>query len=90
VKDDWSLVLICWTLSFSDIGNLDCLITREPGGEHLKQLIVKNVLMKTQKIRYKLPKTRYFSMEFPKTVTLSAGMSWMIPITFRPLAKVSF
>lgn len=54
----------------------------------MKQLIVKNVLMKTQKIRYKLPKTRYFSMEFPKTVTLSAGMSWMIPITFRPLAKV--
>jgi hypothetical protein len=54
----------------------------EPGGEHIKQLIVKNVVMKTQKIRYKLPKTRfaviytrYFSLEFPETQTLSAGMS---------------
>ncbi|KAJ3381899.1 hypothetical protein HDU84_004761 [Entophlyctis sp. JEL0112] len=60
----------------------------EPGGEHVKHLIVKNVVMKTQKIKYKLPKTRFFSMEFPETVTLSAGMSWTIPITFRPVAKV--
>lgn len=27
-------------------------------------------------------------MEFPETVTLSAGMSWTISITFRPVAKV--
>ena len=60
---------------------------REPGGEHVKQLVVKNVVMKTQKIKYKLPQTRYFSMEFPETQTLSAGMSWIIPITFRPVAK---
>ncbi|KAJ3105560.1 hypothetical protein HDU97_007902 [Phlyctochytrium planicorne] len=59
----------------------------EPGGEHLKHLVVKNVVMKTQKIKYKLPQTRYFSMEFPETQTLSAGMSWTIPITFRPVAK---
>ncbi|KAJ3149889.1 hypothetical protein HK101_002002 [Irineochytrium annulatum] len=59
----------------------------EPGGEYVKQLIVKNVVMKTQKIKYKLPQTRYFSMEFPETNTLSAGMSWTIPITFRPVAK---
>lgn len=59
----------------------------EPGGEHVKQLVVKNVVMKTQKIKYKLPQTRYFSMEFPETITLSAGMSWTIPITFRPVAK---
>ncbi|KAJ3334134.1 hypothetical protein HDU76_008596 [Blyttiomyces sp. JEL0837] len=59
----------------------------EPGGEHVKNLVVKNVVMKTQKIKYKLPQTRYFSMEFPETQTLSAGMSWTIPITFRPVAK---
>ncbi|KAJ1558489.1 hypothetical protein HK096_011640 [Nowakowskiella sp. JEL0078] len=59
----------------------------EPGGEHIKQLVIKNVVMKTQKIKYKLPQTRYFSMEFPETITLSAGMSWTIPITFRPVAK---
>ena len=44
--------------------------------------------MKTQKIKYKLPHTRYFSMDFPETVTLSAGMSLTVPITFRPVAKV--
>jgi hypothetical protein len=32
----------------------------EPGGEHVKQLVVKNVVMKTQKIKYKLPKTRFY------------------------------
>ncbi|KAI8822927.1 uncharacterized protein EV422DRAFT_585444 [Fimicolochytrium jonesii] len=62
----------------------------EPGGEHIKQLVVKNVVMKTQKIKYKLPQTRYFSMEFPETMTLSAGMSWTIPITFRPVAKENY
>ena len=62
----------------------------EPGGEYIKQLVVKNVAMKTQKIKYKLPQTRFFSMEFPEFVTLSAGMSWNIPVTFRPVAKVSF
>ncbi|KAI8813741.1 hypothetical protein BJ742DRAFT_377453 [Cladochytrium replicatum] len=62
----------------------------EPGGEYVKNLVVKNVVMKTQKMRYKLPQTRYFSMNFPETVTLSAGMSWTIPITFRPVAKESY
>ncbi|KAJ3300829.1 hypothetical protein HK104_000022 [Borealophlyctis nickersoniae] len=62
----------------------------EPGGEHVKQLVVKNVVMKTQKIKYKLPQTRYFSMEFPETMTLSAGMSWTVPITFRPVAKEGY
>jgi hypothetical protein len=46
--------------------------------------------MKTQKIKYKLPKSKYFSVDFPETVTLSAGMSWTIPITFRPVAKESY
>ncbi|TPX66179.1 hypothetical protein SpCBS45565_g04639 [Spizellomyces sp. 'palustris'] len=62
----------------------------EPGGEHVKHLVVKNVVMKTQKIKYKLPQTRYFSMEFPETVTLSAGMNWTVPITFRPVAKENY
>lgn len=63
-------------------------LTREPGGEYIKYLVIKNVVMKTQKIKYKLPQTRYFSMEFPETQTLSAGMNWTVPITFRPVAKV--
>ena len=46
--------------------------------------------MITQKIKYKLPKTKYFSVEFPEVVVLSAGMSWTIPITFRPVNKESY
>ncbi|KAJ3320632.1 hypothetical protein HDV06_005150 [Boothiomyces sp. JEL0866] len=59
----------------------------EPGGEYVKSLVIKNVVMKTQKIKYKLPGTRYFSMEFPETQTLSAGMKWTVNVTFRPVAK---
>ncbi|KAI8912237.1 hypothetical protein DFJ77DRAFT_542027 [Powellomyces hirtus] len=62
----------------------------EPGGEYVKQMTVKNVVMKTQKIKYKLPQTRYFSMEFPETTTLSAGMNWTVPVTFRPVAKENY
>jgi hypothetical protein len=61
---------------------------REPGGEYVKNLVIKNVTTKTQKIQYKLPSTKFFSMEFPKVMTLSAGMSWTVPITFRPVTKV--
>lgn len=61
---------------------------REPGGEYVKHIVIKNVVMKTQKIRYALPTSTYFSMDFPETKTLSAGMSWTVPITFRPVAKV--
>ncbi|KAI9141425.1 hypothetical protein BKA69DRAFT_1166792 [Paraphysoderma sedebokerense] len=62
----------------------------ELGGEHSKQLLIKNVSMKTQKIKYQLPHTRYFSMPYPETMTLSAGMNWTIPITFRPVAKEEY
>lgn len=57
--------------------------------EIVKHLVIKNVLMKTQKIRYTLPTTPFFSVEFPETITLSAGISCTISITFRPAQKVS-
>ena len=60
----------------------------ETGGEYVKHITVKNVFLTTQKISYVLPKSKIFSMEFPDVKTLSRGMTWTIPITFRPVAKV--
>ncbi|KAL7754386.1 hypothetical protein RI367_000367 [Sorochytrium milnesiophthora] len=62
----------------------------EVNGEYTKQFTIKNVAMKTQKLRYKLPKSRIFSLDFPDAATLSAGMSWHITVTFRPSAKQEY
>ena len=44
------------------------------GGEFLKKLYIKNVSTRVLHIRYKLPATKFFSMDFPKTITLSPGV----------------
>ncbi|CAK8673924.1 unnamed protein product [Clavelina lepadiformis] len=59
----------------------------EPGEEYTRNLTLKNVHVKTQKIRYKVPSSRFFSTLFPQVVVLSAGTSFTLPITFRPLEK---
>jgi len=56
----------------------------EPGGEYLKQLVVKNVTTQLTKLRYKLPESKYFSMPFPETITLMPGLSHTLPVSFRP------
>lgn len=48
---------------------------------------MKNLGKKTVKLRYKLPATKYFSMEFPETLRLSPGMSCAVAVTFRPIRK---
>lgn len=47
----------------------------EPGGEYTKQLVIKNVGTKVMKIKYQLPVSKYFSMAFPETINLTAGLS---------------
>ncbi|OQS03825.1 hypothetical protein THRCLA_03886 [Thraustotheca clavata] len=59
--------------------------TWAPGGEHSKKLYVKNVSNKTIKFKYDLPRTKYFSMDFPLLITLSPGTSRMLDIAFRPV-----
>eukprot|EP00937_MAST-01D_sp_MAST-1D-sp2_P000336 g336.t1 len=56
-----------------------------PGGEYIKKLVVRNVSQKTQKFKYKLPKTKFFSMAFPEAITLSPGMNAQIDVVFRPI-----
>ena len=47
----------------------------EPGGEYTKTVVVKNVSTRLIKLKYRLPETKFFSMTFPETISLVAGMS---------------
>lgn len=47
----------------------------QPGGEYSRKLVVRNVSNHTVKFKYKLPRSKYFSMAFPEPVSLMAGMS---------------
>ncbi|KAK3083386.1 hypothetical protein FSP39_021362 [Pinctada imbricata] len=62
----------------------------EPGREYTKNIILKNVNVKTQKIKYKNPNSRFFTTLYPKPITLSAGTSFSLPVTFRPLERVVY
>jgi hypothetical protein len=57
------------------------------GNEYVKALTIKNITTKTQKIKYVLPDSKVFLLDFPHTITLCAGMSTSIPITFIPEEK---
>ena len=54
----------------------------QPGGEYVRNLIVKNVSQQIQKISYRLPASKVFSMGYPVPLKLSPGMSY--PIRVRP------
>ncbi|KAL7692204.1 putative immunoglobulin-like protein [Plasmopara halstedii] len=56
-----------------------------PGGEHIRQLTVRNVSQRTIKFKYELPRTKFFSMDFPTLITLSPGMSTVLEVAFRPV-----
>lgn len=62
----------------------------EPGREYTKNIVLKNVQVKTLKVQYKAPKTRFFTTLYPKTIVLSAGTSYCLPVTFRPLEKNTY
>jgi hypothetical protein len=57
------------------------------GNEYVKALTLKNITTKTQKIKYVLPNSKTFLLDFPQTITLCAGMSASILITFIPEEK---
>jgi len=63
-------------------------MNRNVGNEYVKVLSIKNITTKTQKIKYVLPSSKIFLLDFPQTITLCAGMSASIPITFIPEEKV--
>jgi len=60
------------------------------GKEYSKNLVLKNISVKTLKLSYRVPESRFFSTLYPKPLFLSAGSSFTLPITFRPLETVGY
>lgn len=57
----------------------------ELGKETTRTLILKNLSLKTQKIKYRPPKTKFFFTMIPQPIFLSPGIALTLPIVFRPL-----
>lgn len=56
----------------------------KPGVESVRELVLHNVALVTQKVKYKLPATAEFDMPYPEPFKLAPGMKKSIPINFRP------
>ncbi|XP_021054197.1 cilia- and flagella-associated protein 65 [Mus pahari] len=57
----------------------------ELGKETTRTLILKNLSLKTQKMKYRSPKTKFFFTIIPQPIFLSPGITLTLPIVFRPL-----
>lgn len=57
----------------------------EPGGSYVRTVTLKNVGKKALKVKYRLPQTKYFEMEFPETMKIQPGLSTTVDVTFRPI-----
>jgi len=56
----------------------------QPGVESVCNLVLKNVNLVTQYVKFKLPPTKEFDMPYPEPFKLAPGMKKSIPISFRP------
>lgn len=64
--------------------------TWEPGGEYVKRLRVKNISGNMQRVRWQLPETKFFSMDFPDPVRLAPGNSVLLEVRFRPVHREEY
>lgn len=55
-----------------------------PGIESVQDLVLQNVALVTQKVKFQLPGTKEFDMPYPEPFKLAPGMKKTIPISFRP------
>ncbi|KAI9190225.1 hypothetical protein H9P43_001658 [Blastocladiella emersonii ATCC 22665] len=62
----------------------------EPCNEYTLVFTAKNSTTRTLKLRYRLPQSKVFFLDYPETRVLSAGMSCSFPITFRPIAPAVY
>uniref|UniRef100_A0A8D0U5J0 Cilia and flagella associated protein 65 n=1 Tax=Sus scrofa TaxID=9823 RepID=A0A8D0U5J0_PIG len=62
----------------------------ELGKEITKNLVLKNLSWKIQKIKYRPPKTKFFFTVIPQPIFLSPGITLSLPIIFRPLEKKEY
>lgn len=56
----------------------------KPGAEYVQKLILRNVCTDVVKVKYQLPRTRFFSLAFPEVFTLVPGTFKDIDVVFRP------
>uniref|UniRef100_F6XEM4 Cilia and flagella associated protein 65 n=1 Tax=Monodelphis domestica TaxID=13616 RepID=F6XEM4_MONDO len=62
----------------------------ELGKEAIRHLTLKNISMKIQKLKYRLPTTKFFFTVYPQSIFLSPGMSFTLPVFFRPLEEKEY
>nr|XP_036872459.1 cilia- and flagella-associated protein 65 isoform X2 [Manis javanica] len=62
----------------------------ELGKEITKNLALKNLSLKIQKMKYRPPKTKFFFTVIPQPIFLSPGITFMLPIIFRPLEEKDY
>ncbi|KAM5267433.1 cilia- and flagella-associated protein 65 isoform 1-T1 [Hipposideros larvatus] len=62
----------------------------ELGKEITKNLVLKNLSFKTQKMKYRPPKTKFFFTVIPQPILLSPGITLNLPIIFRPLEEKEY
>ncbi|XP_077011288.1 cilia- and flagella-associated protein 65 isoform X7 [Tamandua tetradactyla] len=62
----------------------------ELGKETTKKLVLKNRSLKIQKMKYRPPKTKFFFTVIPQPILLSPGITFMLPIIFRPMEEKEY
>ncbi|MBZ3880635.1 Coiled-coil domain-containing protein 108, partial [Sciurus carolinensis] len=62
----------------------------ELGKETTKNLVLKNLSLKTQRMKYRPLKTKFFFTVIPQPIFLSPGITLMLPIVFRPLEEKEY
>ncbi|XP_008257396.3 cilia- and flagella-associated protein 65 isoform X1 [Oryctolagus cuniculus] len=62
----------------------------ELGKETTRNLVLKNLSLKIQKMKYRPPKSKFFFTVIPQPLFLSPGISFTLPIIFRPLEEKEY
>jgi len=62
----------------------------EVGKEHVKKLKIKNIGWKTIKLKFTPANCSIFEFIYPQPIFISAGTSFTMPFTFRPVDKVEY
>ena len=88
---EWWLLTVCVVVAVVNVclcvcdGGCETSAKASPSSLDVKSLVLKNVSVKTQKLKYRIPHTKFFSMDFPEVITLSPGTSIIVDVIFRPI-----
>ncbi|XP_063101487.1 cilia- and flagella-associated protein 65 isoform X2 [Cavia porcellus] len=62
----------------------------ELGKETSRSLVLRNLTLKIQRMKYRPPKTKFFFTVIPQPIFLSPGIAFTLPIVFRPLEEKEY